>query len=314
MLDYTVSSRVAILDFYSSLIRQWSSALRTQPSLSISLETAPLTDLITHTELLALSILEHPSVPQESSDELSKPATSAVIDFYNTLAKVFSHAPQNTNIRLTVPLPPTVYSLAFTPTITHISLLSSVLADYKAAFEASLSSQALLSQVPSEVLYPPKEVGQFNGYVMDLCNLVWRNRGLNKDDPNALGCLMHPATVKSLTEYVRDLNETERVRGREYSFHYNTPAMFSLSHHVVLCLISTICFAELEEDRHIAENQPRLQKPVTQKALTSLEKDEGVKVTWQEYRLQMLDWLDAVGSEGIGKLMRRTMKALRNEG
>ncbi|KAJ9267085.1 hypothetical protein DTO212C5_6150 [Paecilomyces variotii] len=313
VLDYTVSSKVTILNFYSSLIRQWGSSLRTQKSVSNRPETSPLTGLITHTELLALSILEHPSGFEKDASR-PKSATLAVVDFYNTLAKVFSHAPLNGNIRLTIPLPPTVYSLTFTPTITHISLLSSALADYKAAFEASLSSQELQSQVPSGVLYPPEELGRFNGYIMDICNLIWRNRGLNTEDPNALGCLIHPATVKALTEYVHDLNEAGRTRAREDAFHYTTPAMFSLSHHIALCLMSAICFAELEEEKEVAEDQPRLEKPVTQKALTALEKNGGVKITWQEYRIQMLDWLDGVGSEGIAKLMRRTMKALRNEG
>jgi centromere protein I len=59
------------------------------------------------------------------------------------------------------------------------------------------------------------------------------------------------------------------------------------------------------------EETVRLRKPVTQKNLTALDKDGGVKINWQDYRLKMLDWFDENGSEGIGKLMRSTMKALR---
>ena len=31
-------------------------------------------------------------------------------------------------------------------------------------------------------------VNYFNGFVMDLCNCLWRNRALNNADKNALGC------------------------------------------------------------------------------------------------------------------------------
>jgi centromere protein I len=156
-------------------------------------------------------------------------------------------------------------------------------------------------------------VGQFNGYVMDVCNLVWRNRGLNGDDPNALGCLLPAATTSALTQYTRELNEASRDRKREASFFFNLSSIFSLSYHVALCNMSAGCFADIEEENDITEGKPRLRKPVTQKALSALEKDGGVKLTWQEYRVRMLDWLDATGSRGIGNLMRSTMKALRKE-
>jgi hypothetical protein len=35
-------------------------------------------------------------------------------------------------------------------------------------------------------------------------------------------------------------------------------------------------------------------------ALQALEKDGGAKFTWQEYRVHMLDWLDAIGCRGTG--------------
>lgn len=40
-------------------------------------------------------------------------------------------------------------------------------------------------------------VNYFNGFVMDLCNCLWRNRALNNADKNALGCQM--------PEYTHDL-------------------------------------------------------------------------------------------------------------
>ena len=136
---------------------------------------------------------------------------------------------------------------------------------------------------------------------------------MNTDDPNAVGCLMPSSIVAVLTEYTSDVNETTRNRKRSDGFHYNFPAIFSLSQHIALCSGSAACFAEIE-DKLADEGQARLGKPVTQKGLAALEKEGGVKFTWQEYRLKMLDWMDERGSQGIGKLMRSTMKALRREG
>jgi centromere protein I len=305
-------SMTVILDFYSSLIRQWGVRLRTSPP--VSAESKPSGRLITHAELLALSILESRSVQSNTDNkEPRKPAALSVLEFYCVLADLFSYASVNGQIRLTIPLAPTVYTLVFTPILSSISIISSVLASYKMSFETSLTSEILQVPNSTDSLYPTELVGQFNGYVMDVCNLVWRNRGLNGDDPNALGCLLPAATTSALTQYTRELNEASRDRKREASFFFNLSSIFSLSYHVALCNMSAGCFADIEEENGITEGKPRLRKPVTQKALSALEKDGGVKLTWQEYRVRMLDWLDATGSRGIGNLMRSTMKALRKE-
>lgn len=313
VLDDTLASRIAILEFYSSLILQWGVKLRTQPSTSG--ESKPLSRLILHAELLALSILEiSPTIHlTDNNAGHSKSATLSVVEFYSTLAELFSYASVNGNIRLTVPLSPTVYTLVFTPMSSVISIISSVLASYKSSFEASLTSEVLQTPNGSENLYPTQLVGRFNGYVMDICNLVWRNRGLNNEDPNALGCLIPASTATMLTQYIRESNETSRERKRDASFHYTLLSIFSLSHHAALCNISAACFADIEEENGIDESKPKLRKPVTQKALSALEKGGGVKMSWQEYRVRMLDWLDAAGNRGIGDLMRSTMKALRKE-
>lgn len=312
VLDGTLASRVVILEFYSSLIHQWGTKLRTQPSTPG--ESKPLSRLIVHAELLALSILEIPATDFAiDGNDQPKPATLSVVDFYSTLGELFSHASANGNIRLTIPLSPTVYTLVFTPMSSVISIISSVLASYKSSFEASLTSQVLQTPNGSENLYPTQLVGQFNGYVMDICNLVWRNRGLNSEDPNALGCLIPASTITMLTQYIRESNEMARERKRDVAFHYTLSSAFSLSHHAALCNLSAACFAEIEDENGIGEGKPRLRKPVTQKALGTLEKGGGMKMSWQEYRVRMLDWLDVAGNRGIGDLMRSTMKALRKE-
>ncbi|RAL08318.1 Mis6 domain protein [Aspergillus homomorphus CBS 101889] len=306
VLDGTPHSQLTLLDFYSSLIRQWGVRLRSQPFSAH--EFKPLGRLVSHAESLALSSLE--SIIE---GERQKPAILSVLDFYCTLAELFSYASLHGSIRLTIPLAPTVYTLVFTPISSVISIMSSVLASYKSSFEASLTS--LVLQVPhsADSLYPTDLVGQFNGYIMDICNLLWRNRGLNSEDPNALGCLIPQPTVNALTRFIRNLNDSTRDKKREVNFSYTISSIFSLSHHVALCNMSAACFADIEEDNGIDESKPRLQRPVTQKALSALEKEGGLKLTWQDYRVRMLDWLDATGNVGIGNLMRSTMKALRKE-
>ncbi|OJZ86110.1 hypothetical protein ASPFODRAFT_61444 [Aspergillus luchuensis CBS 106.47] len=312
ILNGAISSRTSLLDFYSALIRQWGIQLRTNSQTTE--EFKPLGRLISHAELLALSTLECLTSmpdPTDAQHEKHKPATLSILDFYCTLAELFTHASTNGSIRLTVPLAPTVYTLAFTPINSVISIMCSVLASYKSSFEASLTSQVLRVPNSQDSLYPTELVGQFNGYIMDICNLIWRNRGLNSEDPNAVGCLIPAPTVAALTRFIREYNEKERKR--DSSFVYTISSVFSLSHHVALCNLSAACFSDIEEENKIGDEQPKLRKPVTQKALSALEKEGGMKMAWQEYRVRMLDWLDATGSVGIGNLMRSTMKALRKE-
>lgn len=312
LLNGAISSRTSLLDFYSALIRQWGIQLRTNSQTTE--EFKPLGRLISHAELLALSTLEClTSMPDltDAQHEKHKPATLSILEFYCTLAELFTHASTNGSIRLTVPLAPTVYTLAFTPINSVISIMCSVLASYKSSFEASLTSQVLRVPNSQDSLYPTELVGQFNGYIMDICNLIWRNRGLNSEDPNAVGCLIPAPTVGALTRFIREYNEKERKR--DSSFVYTISSVFSLSHHVALCNLSAACFSDIEEENNIGDEQPKLRKPVTQKALSALEKEGGMKMAWQEYRVRMLDWLDATGSVGIGNLMRSTMKALRKE-
>ncbi|CAI7573931.1 unnamed protein product [Penicillium palitans] len=306
VLNESLRSRTALLGFYSALISQWGVKLRSEPDTSE--ESVHLSQIIVHAELLASSILEF-SV--EDEDKNSKPATVSVLDFYRTLSELFSHAPQDARFRLTLPHAQTIYTLAFTPSVAVISSLNSILAVYKSAFEASLNSQVLQAQ--NSPAYGTDLVGRFNGYVMDMCNVLWRNRALNTEDPNALGCLVPAPTTTALTSYIKDLSEAARHYDRESAFHINLTSIFSLSHHAAFCNLSAACFADLEEDQQVADHRPKLRKPVTQKVLQALDKDGGAKITWQEYRVHMLDWLDAIGCRGTGILMRSTMKALRKE-
>ncbi|KAJ5600393.1 hypothetical protein N7450_001460 [Penicillium hetheringtonii] len=259
LLDDTLVSRTALLDFYSSLISEWGVKLQKEPS--VSEESLPLTKVIKHAELLASSILEFSSFGDEPKCLETGKSTSS----------------------------------------------------YKSSFEASLTSEVLKVPNPPDALYDTSLVGEFNGYVMDMCNLLWRNRALNTEDPNALGCLIPASSTASLTNYVRSVTDASKHYDRESAFGVTLASMFSLSHHAAFCNLSAACFAHLEEEQQISDHRPKMRKPVTQKALQALEKEGGAKISWQEYRVYMLDWLDEIGSTGTANLMRSTMKALRKE-
>lgn len=301
-----LKSLVILLQYYTSLIRCWSSFIRCE----ISPWKPPLTELIEKTEILALNIL----MASNSGDPM---VAFPVLRLYTTLANIFTHAPGNPAIKLSVPPPQTIYFLAFIPSLTHISSLGSILALYKSAFEESLTSTAL--QATPERLYPSSAVSRFNGYVIDMCNLLWRNRALNLDDPNALGCLIPPATLQTMKAFLEDINKinSEHSSGddnmNEAKYVYHLPSLFSLSYNFAFSGISAACVRELEKEAEMNGETVtlRLRVPVTQKVLATLARDGGVKVNWQEYRLKMLDWLDERGAGGIGDLMRSTMKALR---
>ncbi|PGH09946.1 hypothetical protein AJ79_05562 [Helicocarpus griseus UAMH5409] len=302
-------SKVLLLQYYSSLIQHWGAMVRATPTIS---PAPPLPEVIARAELLALTVLESPQAFRSNGDIHVRSGTLAVLQFYIGLAELFTQAPTNNRIRITVPRPQTIYLLAFTTTLSHISTLCSILASYKSSFETSLASSGGSSP---EKAYPTELVSQFNGYVMDICNLLWRNRGLNAEDPNALGCLVPAEVVKEMSQYLAELSESPgHDDGTGEQHIYQVSSIFSLSQNAALCRISSACFRGIEEESSGTEGEPpsvRLTRPVTQKALAALDREGGVRINWQEFRLRMLEWLDELRVEGIGNIMRSTMKALR---
>jgi centromere protein I len=308
VLDHTVDSKICLLRYYASIIRRWGSIIRAAAPRSA---VPPLAQVISRAELLCLSLLESPESLRRSHSTPERFTGLSVLSFYMELASVYSHASTYDEIRLTAPLPQTIYLLAFTPACCYVSLLSAALAKYKSSFEASLTSKSLPGSASPGRRYPTALVDQFNGYVMDMCNLLWRNRGLNAEDPNAKGCLIPAGTADILSEYLNELNDItagdDDDTGKQK---YLLGSLFSFGYHVAMCGLSSACFRDIEaqEGRQL---DARLNKPVTQRALTALEAAGGVKISWQEFRLKMLDWLDERGAGGIGALMRVTMKTLR---
>lgn len=268
LLDNTAESTSALLDFYTNLLRQWTARLIARPS-DPSTEAA-VKALTEHASVLTLSLLS------------SYPATASVLavtlSHFEAISDLLAHAP----VPVGTPRPLTIYLLTFlAPSLPTLSGLCSVLARQKIALEI----------MPPEVR---PNIIAFNGFLMDICNLLWRSRAFNTTDTNASGCLLPPPLLPALESYL------------------SSPALsarFSLSHHPVLAALSIAAFRALEDGR---EDEIRIRHagPIEQKSLGALADDGGVRVGWKEYRLRVLDWLAERGVEGIGALMGCTMKGL----
>ena len=139
---------------------------------------------------------------------------------------------------------------------------------------------------------------------MDICNLLWRARAFNKTDTNALGCLLSPNVFAALREYTETLIPPQALA-----------TLFSLSHNTSLVALSIAAFRDLEdkavdEEGDAAMLTARHAGPVTQKSLAALAMSGGLKISWADYRFEVLKWLEEKGVEGIGELMYCTMKHL----
>ncbi|KAI9786901.1 MAG: hypothetical protein M1839_005132 [Geoglossum umbratile] len=286
ILDNSDASRIVLLEFHTSLFRHW-----TVQILANNAQEAPepasvtLQRLAAHADLLSLTTLV--------ASDSSIPSISAVLSFYECVANAITHISNSKLLRICVPGDTIVYLLTFNGDAMSLSRLCAILAKYKRAFEASMTTAA-----PGEG-YPRDYVNHFNGFLMDICNCLWRNRAFNKEDTNALGCLLPDSILPAL-------REAATARG------YILPTLFSLSHSEALCALSITCFRELEDHAAEANTAIRVRHagPVTQRSLTLLGNDGGLKISWGDYRLEVLKWLEEKGLVGIGELMYNTLRQL----
>ena len=247
-------------------------------------------------EQLAHHVLDV-ALPILTTPPVSESSTAAVIEFLEVLITPYRHTNAlefSTYRRLPVvlPQPYTIYLLLYDISASNLSRLCSILATYKDVLE----KRRLSSSPPQQ-----QTIGQFNGYLMDVCNLLWRSRAFRRDDSHAMGCLLPESTFSLLQDY---LGKTDR----EYSLSYT----FGLSHHLNLNSLSIVAFRELEDLAESRGEDPRVRHagPVTQRSLMKLDKDGGVQVSWKDYRVQVLDYLEKHSLGGIKELMFTTMKDL----
>lgn len=235
-----------------------------------------------HADTLALTIIQ-------SSSKIS--VLSAVLTFYESVGTIMCHPSLQAAVRIIIPPTKLVYNLHFTPSLSVLSRLCGILALYKRAFEVAMGPYK-----PAEG-YPKDYVNHFNGFLMDICNCIWRGRAFNTTDMNALGCALSPSVTPYLDKYVKSL-----------STDLTLASLFTSSYSPVLCGLAIDSVRELEDQEEGIE--VRHNGPVTLASLKQLEKAGGLVLGWPEYRLGVLHYLERKGVNGVPELMYNTMKQL----
>lgn len=221
-------------------------------------------------------------------------ALSTVLEFYERFAASTIHPHLKSIVRISLPPVEVIYTLHFTSSLAIQSRLCALLATYKKAFEFAMAPKNAMKQESYSSVY----VNGFNGFLMDLCNCLWRSRAFNYADPNARGCLLDPNVNTALSKYISGLDGSLSLM-----------TLFTFSYSPWLCNLAITHIRELE-DGTMDEIERRHAGPVTQMSLKQLENQGGMKLTWQEYRLGFLRYLERRGVPGIGELMYNTMKHL----
>jgi len=288
ILDGSTESQLALISFYNNLLHEWTAFLLSESQQTTTAASA-ISALGMHANALALTILQ-------SSSSITTHAT--VLRYYETTASLVSYPTLKSVVRITIPPKNLIYTLHCTQSLSTLSRLCAILATYKRAFELAMSSKStnLTSSEPES--YPKEYVNHFNGFLMDICNCLWRSRAFNTSDVNALGCLLPQGLLPVLAKYVADLDTS-----------LSLPSLFNLSYSPIFCLLSISYVRELEEQDEDAI-ETRHAGPVTQASLKQLEKEGGLKLSWPDYRLGVLRYLEVKGANGVGELMYNTMKLL----
>ena len=269
----------ALFGFYASLLQRWMNTSSTGDRRMIE----SISEMTRHVAILA-----------ELALAAGQPTHAAILGFYERMTDLVTE--QISLGRQSMPpiLPPRslTYSLATTSSLADFSRLCALLVTYKRCFEKQ-DPRMSRGQGDATVL--------LNGYLMDICNLIWRSRALNTTDPNAHGLMCVDQVTSGLQTY---LSKVER----DYSVH----TLFDFSHGVLSAAMAQDAYMTLEGEaqKATADDLPLHAGPVTQRSLTVLEKEGGLKLSWKQYRVGLLDYFESQGFDGMKKLMFATMKDL----
>ncbi|KUI62609.1 Centromere protein I [Cytospora mali] len=287
-LDGSAVSQLGLLTLYTNLLRRWNITLLSEAD-TPQHASACIAWLVTHVNQLSLTLLQ--TSPTEST-------ALKVLDFYERLAYLYSNSTLLRVLQLTIPPVPLVYTLQFSPSLATVSRLCTVLACYKRAFAVYMSNAA--KKLGPQ--YDKAQVNTFNGFLMDICNCLWRGKAFAKSDAHAKGCMVSDTVISSLERYVANLSE-----GGDMTL----PTLFTMSYSPLVCLqaIEHVRRREENEDEEV-ELQARHAGPVTQKSLGLLARRGGLEMQWQDYRLGVLKYLDEREWKGIPELMYSTMRNL----
>jgi centromere protein I len=267
-----------LFELYANIAQRWIGNLENNP-----IQKQAYDDLAQHVSILAQSALIN-----------SQASAAAILSFYERTADATSHSIIAGRYYLPLCLlpPSLLYLLTMTPSLNILARVCALLTTYKVALEM---------QIKLTTSFHADSTRTLNGYLMDICNLLWRSRALTTSDANSFGCLCPDDVGSELLRYVSHIN-------RDYAL----PKFFDFSHNPLLSSLSWRSFAALEAAAEGEDGATLLNHagPVTQQSLVVLGNEGGMSITWKQYRVQMLHWLEERGVDGFRKLMFATMKDL----
>lgn len=292
--DGSVDSKLALLKFYTALLNRWTIGVLIQPE-SASIIEASVTALVKHANDLALTILQ-------ISNSVSK--ILMVLIFYEAVAVSTQNIALHSSLYLVLPHPEAIYLLCFTSSLSVLSSICGVLAIYKRLLDdTSLSGRIKITISCLE---------HFNAYLIDICNCLWRDRAFNTKDLNTKGCLLSTPVVDELSRYLVDHSNNL----------VSLQSTFNFSFSPVTCLLAMKCFRREENLWQVndgLEDEMVNIGPVTQSYLKNLRRrrkeelgDDRIVISWHDYKLAILDYLEEMGAPGISDLIHSTLKNLSN--
>lgn len=293
VLDDTPVSQVAVLTMYTKLLHHWTTLLESSSQIPEH-ASATVTGLIRHVNPLALTLLQ--TSPGIATD-------AAILDFYEQSVRLITDDRMVRHIRIELPSSSLIYTMLFSSSLATVSRLCYILACYKKGFETAMSTKARQgSQGINSLSYDRAYVNLYNGYLMDICNCFWRGKAFSDADANSQGCTLPRPTVDALSAYVAAVDRS-----------FELGSLFSLSLSPLLCLQSIARVREME-DAEIERGgaiRTRHAGPVTQGSLTKLATAGGLRLNWQDYRINVLEALSAKDLVGVAELLKNTMTVLK---
>lgn len=272
-----------IIKFYSRLTSNWLlkiSVARSTEDMHEKHHQIDLEQLINHVYLVIMSD------QATASENDTIPEASMYIWRYASINYAFQVA------SMVLPSPTILYNFLFNSALQDISSICAILAIYKIAFEERHNLG---------FHYTKDVVDQFNGNLMNVCNLIWRSRAFLASDANINSHLCSDTLTRELQAYLAHID-----------LDYSLSFIFGLSHNPVLAALSATSFRVLEETADIPDEplSVRHEGPVTQRSLAKLIDEGGLDISWQSYRVENLKWLNSHGVSGIKCLMYVTIKDL----
>ncbi|TLD31037.1 hypothetical protein PspLS_02599 [Pyricularia sp. CBS 133598] len=294
-------SQVLLLDFYRTLLQRWAVAMLSRDAGAPVTKGAPgaIAALITHVGQLSSNLLQaNPTVA----------SCISILSFYDQVARLFARPQLIEHIPISAPGSSLIYNLAFSDSPAIFSILCNVLACYKRGLEVATAT-AGSSQRRKVTRQEREHVLVFNSFFMDICNLVWRGRAFEKQGDNARGCMLEDDVIATLEDWAASQEGGDRKALRN---------MYGISRAPVLCSLSAEFFRGLEEAElstgGVSNSEPALlvrhAGPVSQQSLAQLKRDGGLDISWQEYRLGVLNELGSQGLGGLSALLFQAIKSL----